>query len=60
MASTEAVLRLRPEFRVAFERPHLVLYLIVKNDLDQDHGFGFIQPFVKKTMRPYELIHGPL
>ena len=60
MASTEAILRLRPEFRVASERRHLGLYLMVKNDLDQDHGFRYIQPFVKMTRRPYVLIHGPL
>ena len=60
MASTETVLRLRPEFRVASERPHLGLYLMVKNDLDQDHGFRYIQPFVKNSRRPYVLIGGTL
>ena len=60
MASSEAVLRLRPEFRVAFERPQLGLYLMEKIDLDRDHGLGDIQPFVKNGKRPCVLIEGTL
>ena len=60
MASSEAVLRLRPELRVASERPHFGLYLMEKNDLDQDNGLGYIRPFVKNGKRPCVLIEGTL
>ena len=60
MASTEAVLRLRPEFRVASESPHLGLCLMVKNDLDQDHGLGDIWPLVKTGKWPCLFYRGTL
>ena len=48
MASTEAVLRLRPDFRVASESPDFSVHLIKKVDPDKGYGLGDIQPFVKK------------
>lgn len=42
MASTEAVVRPRPDFKVASQRPQFILYLMVKMHLDQGHGLGYI------------------
>ena len=53
MASSEAAWRLRPEFRVASERPQLGLYLMEKNDLDQDHGLGDTVMLIKDATNYY-------
>ena len=60
MASTEAALRLRPDFRVASESWHFELYLIEKVGLDEGYGFGDIGQFIKSEKLPYVFYYGTL